>query len=72
MAVRIVTRAARRSPLRDPRVNKLAVTQKAGCRELGEMAENRGDELAIRNQDGHLNVAATQKKLPKPTLGKKV
>jgi hypothetical protein len=46
--------------------------RKAGCWELGEMAENRGDELAIRNQDGHLKVAATQKKRPKPTLRKKV
>lgn len=46
--------------------------RKAGCQELGEMAENRGDELAIRNEDGHLKVAATQKNGSKPTPRKRV
>ena len=41
-------------------------------RKAGEMAENRGDELAIRNEDGHLKVAATQKNGSKPTQRKRV
>jgi hypothetical protein len=59
-------------PLQGPRGKQGGRNRKAGCWELGEMAENRGDELAIRNQDGHLKVATTQKKRPKPTLRKKV
>jgi hypothetical protein len=53
--------SAARGPLRGPRSKQVGRNRKAG-----EMAENRGDELAIRNEDGHLRWPL-HKKMPKPT-----